>query len=80
MTNLHAQLVSPARAINTITAKCSDVSISSLAINVNNELEKMREQVQNIVRRMIPSQLLATQYFFNFAFSSTFINDALGWF
>jgi uncharacterized protein (TIGR00255 family) len=64
LTNLHAQLESAevekgkrldftlqelAREINTITAKCSDVPISSLAINVKVELEKMREQVQNIV-------------------------------
>ena len=37
------------REINTITAKCSDVSISSLAINIKVEVEKAREQVQNIV-------------------------------
>jgi len=64
LNNLHAQLISAdpekgkrldftlqelAREINTITAKCSDAPISSLAINVKVELEKMREQVQNIV-------------------------------
>jgi len=38
-----------AREINTIAAKCSDANISSLAINVKVELEKAREQVQNIV-------------------------------
>lgn len=38
-----------AREINTIAAKCSDSTISSLAINIKVELEKAREQVQNIV-------------------------------
>jgi len=38
-----------AREINTISAKCSDSQISSRAINVKVELEKAREQVQNIV-------------------------------
>lgn len=37
------------REINTIAAKCSDASISSRAITVKVELEKAREQVQNIV-------------------------------
>ena len=37
------------REINTIAAKCSDATISSHAINVKVELEKAREQVQNIV-------------------------------
>jgi len=37
------------REINTITAKCSDATISSHAINVKVEIEKMREQIQNIV-------------------------------
>lgn len=37
------------REINTIAAKCSDVAIGSLAINIKVELEKTREQVQNIV-------------------------------
>jgi uncharacterized protein (TIGR00255 family) len=38
-----------AREINTITAKCSDSTISTHAINVKVEIEKMREQIQNIV-------------------------------
>jgi uncharacterized protein (TIGR00255 family) len=38
-----------AREINTIAAKCSDSTIGGLAINVKVELEKAREQVQNIV-------------------------------
>jgi len=37
------------REINTITAKCSDSIISSHAINIKVEIEKMREQIQNIV-------------------------------
>lgn len=37
------------REINTITAKCSDSTISSHAINIKVELEKAREQTQNIV-------------------------------
>lgn len=37
------------REINTICAKCSDNIISELAINIKVELEKAREQVQNIV-------------------------------
>jgi uncharacterized protein (TIGR00255 family) len=37
------------REINTITAKCSDATISGHAINVKVEIEKMREQIQNIV-------------------------------
>jgi len=37
------------REINTIAAKCSDVTISSLAINIKVELEKAREQAQNIL-------------------------------
>lgn len=37
------------REINTIAAKCSDASIGSRAITVKVELEKAREQVQNIV-------------------------------
>jgi uncharacterized protein (TIGR00255 family) len=64
LANFSAQLVSPAlekgkkidftlqelaREINTIAAKCSDSTISGLAINVKVELEKAREQVQNIV-------------------------------
>ncbi len=37
------------REINTITAKCSDAAISAHAINIKVELEKAREQTQNIV-------------------------------
>lgn len=37
------------REVNTIAAKCSDSTISSLAINIKVDLEKAREQVQNIV-------------------------------
>lgn len=37
------------REINTVTAKCSDAQISFLAINIKVELEKAREQAQNIV-------------------------------
>ena len=37
------------REINTITAKCSDGAISVHAINIKVELEKAREQTQNIV-------------------------------
>ena len=37
------------REINTITAKCSDAPISRRAINIKVELEKVREQVQNII-------------------------------
>lgn len=37
------------REINTITAKCSDAAISKRAINIKVEIEKAREQVQNIV-------------------------------
>lgn len=38
-----------AREINTIAAKGSDARISSHAINIKVELEKIREQVQNII-------------------------------
>ncbi len=38
-----------AREVNTIAAKCSDAIISEHAINIKVELEKAREQVQNIV-------------------------------
>lgn len=38
-----------AREINTIAAKCSDAKISSKAINIKVEIEKAREQSQNIV-------------------------------
>ena len=37
------------REINTITAKCSDATISTHAINIKVEIEKIREQIQNIV-------------------------------
>lgn len=37
------------REINTIAAKCSDAIIGSLAIDIKVELEKAREQAQNIV-------------------------------
>jgi uncharacterized protein (TIGR00255 family) len=37
------------REINTIASKCPDKTISSHAINVKVEIEKMREQIQNIV-------------------------------
>lgn len=37
------------REINTITSKCSHFAISSLAIDIKSELEKCREQAQNIV-------------------------------
>jgi uncharacterized protein (TIGR00255 family) len=37
------------REINTITAKCSGVDISPVAVDVKVELEKIREQAQNIV-------------------------------
>ncbi len=38
-----------AREINTITAKCSDSQISSRSINIKVDIEKAREQAQNIV-------------------------------
>lgn len=37
------------REINTIAAKCSDASITAHAINAKVELEKAREQTQNII-------------------------------
>lgn len=37
------------REINTITSKCSDGQISSIAIDIKVELEKAREQAQNIL-------------------------------
>lgn len=37
------------REINTLAAKCADSEISSHAINIKVELEKAREQAQNIV-------------------------------
>ena len=38
-----------AREINTVAAKCSDAHISKRAINIKVEIEKAREQAQNIV-------------------------------
>jgi len=38
-----------AREINTLSAKCSDAAITAKAINIKVELEKSREQTQNIV-------------------------------
>jgi len=38
-----------AREVNTLSAKCSDASITTQAINIKVELEKSREQTQNIV-------------------------------
>lgn len=38
-----------AREINTIAAKCPDARISSHAINIKVEIEKVREQVQNLI-------------------------------
>lgn len=37
------------REVNTIASKCSHFTISSLAIDIKSELEKCREQTQNIV-------------------------------
>lgn len=37
------------REVNTIGAKCSDSEISAHAINIKVEIEKIREQIQNIV-------------------------------
>ncbi len=37
------------REINTIAAKCNNIAISSLAIDIKSELEKAREQAQNII-------------------------------
>ena len=36
------------REINTLGAKANDIKISRLVINIKSELEKMREQVQNV--------------------------------
>ncbi len=36
------------REVNTIASKASDVTISSAVVNIKGELEKIREQVQNI--------------------------------
>lgn len=37
------------REINTISAKCSNFEISSIAVDIKVELEKIREQVQNVL-------------------------------
>ncbi len=37
------------REINTIASKCLNITISTLAIDIKSELEKAREQVQNII-------------------------------
>lgn len=37
------------REINTIASKCSDAKISSFAIDIKTDLEKAREQTQNII-------------------------------
>ena len=37
------------REINTIGSKTDDLSVSHLSLDMKNELEKIREQVQNIV-------------------------------
>ena len=36
------------REVNTIGSKCSDAAIAKIVVNIKNELEKIREQVQNI--------------------------------
>jgi len=36
------------REINTIGAKANDLAISQLVVDTKSELEKIREQVQNI--------------------------------
>ena len=38
-----------AREINTVTAKCADAGICKQAINIKVEIEKVREQTQNII-------------------------------
>ena len=37
------------REINTITAKCNNTKITYEALNMKNEVEQIREQVQNIL-------------------------------
>lgn len=37
------------REINTVASKCNNIAISSLAIDIKSELEKAREQAQNII-------------------------------
>ena len=36
------------REVNTIGSKCSDIAISSIVIQLKEEIEKLREQVQNV--------------------------------
>ena len=36
------------REINTVGSKCSDSEIAHLVVDVKTELEKIREQIQNI--------------------------------
>lgn len=36
------------REANTIGSKCGDVSIAQVVVNMKAEVEKMREQVQNV--------------------------------
>ena len=36
------------REINTIGSKCSDIEITSIVVDMKNELEKIREQILNI--------------------------------
>ena len=36
------------REVNTINSKASDVEVSHLAIEIKSELEKIREQIQNV--------------------------------
>jgi uncharacterized protein (TIGR00255 family) len=37
------------REINTLMAKCPNFNISSIGVDIKVELEKVREQIQNIV-------------------------------
>ena len=36
------------REANTIGSKCSDIEISKIVVDIKAEIEKIREQVQNI--------------------------------
>ena len=36
------------REINTVGSKCADAGIARTVVTVKNELEKIREQIQNI--------------------------------
>lgn len=36
------------REINTVGSKCSDAEIAHLVVEVKSELEKIREQIQNL--------------------------------